>query len=40
MPDRVVEGVAEDVDDTGTLLVRTPDNQLVTVEAGDVTLRR
>jgi len=40
MPDRVVEGVAEDVDDTGALLVRTPDNQLVTVEAGDVTLRR
>lgn len=40
MPDGVVEGVAEDVDETGALLIRTPDNQLVTVEAGDVTLRR
>jgi len=40
MPDRIVEGVAEDVDETGALLVRTADNRLVTVEAGDVTLRR
>jgi BirA family biotin operon repressor/biotin-[acetyl-CoA-carboxylase] ligase len=40
LPDRVVEGRAEDVDETGALLVRTADNKLVTVEAGDVTLRR
>jgi BirA family biotin operon repressor/biotin-[acetyl-CoA-carboxylase] ligase len=39
MPDGVVEGVAEDVDESGALLVRTPDDRLVTVEAGDVTLR-
>jgi BirA family biotin operon repressor/biotin-[acetyl-CoA-carboxylase] ligase len=39
-PDRVVEGVAEDVDDEGALLVRTADGALVIIEAGDVTLRR
>lgn len=37
---RVVEGVAEDVDESGALLVRAADGALVTVEAGDVTLRR
>ncbi len=34
-----VEGVAEDVDADGALLVRTADGQVVRVEAGDVTLR-
>lgn len=33
------EGVAEDVDADGALLVRTADGQVVRVEAGDVTLR-
>jgi BirA family biotin operon repressor/biotin-[acetyl-CoA-carboxylase] ligase len=36
---RTTEGVAEDVDDEGGLLVRRDDGSLVTVEAGDVTLR-
>ncbi len=36
---RVTEGVAEDVDEEGALLVRRNDGTLVTVEAGDVTLR-
>ncbi|MEX2226699.1 MAG: biotin--[acetyl-CoA-carboxylase] ligase [Dehalococcoidia bacterium] len=40
MPGRIVEGLAEDVDEHGALIVRTSDNQLVMVEAGDVTLRR
>jgi len=35
-----VEGVAEDVDDDGSLIIRTPAGARVTVEAGDVTLRR
>ena len=35
----VTEGVAEDVDDDGSLLVRTTDGSLVPIEAGDVTLR-
>jgi BirA family transcriptional regulator, biotin operon repressor / biotin---[acetyl-CoA-carboxylase] ligase len=39
-PGGTVEGTAEEVDDDGSLLVRTADGQLVTVEAGDVTLRR
>jgi BirA family biotin operon repressor/biotin-[acetyl-CoA-carboxylase] ligase len=39
MPGRVVEGIAEDVDEDGALIVRTADGQRVTVEAGDVTLR-
>ena len=34
------QGVAEDVDLDGALLVRTEDGTLVRVEAGDVTLRR
>jgi BirA family biotin operon repressor/biotin-[acetyl-CoA-carboxylase] ligase len=33
------DGVAEDVDDDGALLVRTEDGAVVRVEAGDVTLR-
>ncbi len=37
--DRVEEGVAEDVDAEGNLLIRRDDGSLVTVEAGDVTLR-
>jgi biotin-(acetyl-CoA carboxylase) ligase len=35
----VEEGVAEDVDALGSLLIRRDDGSLVTVEAGDVTLR-
>jgi len=38
-PGRLVEGRAEDVDDDGSLLVRTASGELVAVEAGDVTLR-
>lgn len=34
-----VEGVADDVDDDGALLIRTADGVLARVEAGDVTLR-
>ena len=37
--ERVEEGVAEDVDAQGSLLIRRDDGSLVTVEAGDVTLR-
>jgi BirA family biotin operon repressor/biotin-[acetyl-CoA-carboxylase] ligase len=32
-------GIAEDVDDEGALLIRRDDGALVTIEAGDVTLR-
>ena len=39
MPGRTVEGIAEDVDADGALIVRTAGGQRVTVEAGDVTLR-
>jgi BirA family biotin operon repressor/biotin-[acetyl-CoA-carboxylase] ligase len=39
-PGGIAEGVAEDVDETGALIVRTADGARVTVEAGDVTLRR
>jgi biotin-(acetyl-CoA carboxylase) ligase len=39
LPDRVEEGVAEDVDENGCLLLRRADGSLVTIEAGDVTLR-
>lgn len=35
----MAEGVAEDVEADGALLVRTPDGLLTRVEAGDVTLR-
>jgi BirA family biotin operon repressor/biotin-[acetyl-CoA-carboxylase] ligase len=38
-PGGSAEGVAEDVDDDGSLLVRTDSGQRVAVEAGDVTLR-
>ncbi len=34
----IEEGVAEDVESDGSLLVRRDDGSLVTVEAGDVTL--
>jgi BirA family biotin operon repressor/biotin-[acetyl-CoA-carboxylase] ligase len=37
--ERVEEGIAEDVDAQGSLLIRRDDGSLVTVEAGDVTLR-
>jgi BirA family biotin operon repressor/biotin-[acetyl-CoA-carboxylase] ligase len=36
---QVIEGTAESVDETGTLLIRQPDGTLVNVIAGDVTLR-
>ncbi len=39
-PTTVVEGIAEDVDATGALVIRAADGALVTIEAGDVTLRR
>jgi BirA family biotin operon repressor/biotin-[acetyl-CoA-carboxylase] ligase len=39
LPGGVEEGVAEDVDEQGDLLVRRDDGRLVTVDAGDVTLR-
>jgi BirA family biotin operon repressor/biotin-[acetyl-CoA-carboxylase] ligase len=39
MPGAIVEGIAEDVDDGGALIVRTSSGERVTVEAGDVTLR-
>ncbi len=35
---RVEEGVAEDVDAEGNLLIRRDDGSLATIEAGDVTL--
>jgi BirA family biotin operon repressor/biotin-[acetyl-CoA-carboxylase] ligase len=35
----VIEGVAEDVDGSGALLIRRPDGSLARVIAGDVTLR-
>jgi BirA family biotin operon repressor/biotin-[acetyl-CoA-carboxylase] ligase len=38
-PARTTEGVAEDVDADGALLVRRDDGALITIEAGDVTLR-
>ncbi len=38
-PGEVIAGVAEDVDENGALLVRTPDGVLHTILAGDVTLR-
>lgn len=38
--DRVEEGVAEDVDADGSLLLRRPDGSIVPLAAGDVTLDR
>ncbi|HHX45058.1 MAG TPA: biotin--[acetyl-CoA-carboxylase] ligase [Chloroflexi bacterium] len=38
-PEETLQGVAEDVDDDGALLVRTGDGALRRVMAGDVTLR-
>jgi BirA family biotin operon repressor/biotin-[acetyl-CoA-carboxylase] ligase len=38
-PHRVTDGVAEDVDDDGSLLLRADHGSLVAIEAGDVTLR-
>ena len=38
-PGGVADGVAEDVDDGGALIVRTAAGERVVVEAGDVTLR-
>jgi len=37
--DRVEEGYAESVDEQGNLMLRRPDGSLVTIVAGDVTLR-
>jgi len=37
--DAVLEGIAEDVDEAGALIVRLPDGTVHTVVAGDVTLR-
>ncbi len=39
-PGHTADGLAEDVDDDGSLIVRRDDGSAVTVEAGDVTLRR
>jgi BirA family biotin operon repressor/biotin-[acetyl-CoA-carboxylase] ligase len=39
MGERVEEGIAEDVDAQGSLLIRRDDGSLAIVEAGDVTLR-
>lgn len=39
-PGGTAEGTAEDVDSDGSLIIRTADGRRVTVEAGDVTLRR
>ena len=38
-PTTITTGLADDVDAEGALLVRTEDGDLITVEAGDVTLR-
>lgn len=38
--DRSVEGIAESVDETGTLVLRLPDGSTTQVVAGDVTLRK
>lgn len=38
LPDRAEEGLAEDVDDDGSLRIRRDDGSLVSVDAGDVTL--
>jgi BirA family biotin operon repressor/biotin-[acetyl-CoA-carboxylase] ligase len=37
--DEVQEGCAESVDDDGSLLLRKPDGSLITILAGDVTLK-
>jgi len=37
--DQSLEGIAEDVDADGSLLLRTADGSLMTVDAGEVTLR-
>jgi len=39
MGDQVLEGLAEDVDADGSLLLRRRDGSLVTIVAGDVTLQ-
>jgi BirA family biotin operon repressor/biotin-[acetyl-CoA-carboxylase] ligase len=38
-PDGIYRGVAENVDETGALLLRQPDGQVKCILAGDVTLR-
>ena len=38
-PGGEADGIAEDVDDEGSLIIRTSNRNTVTVEAGDVTLR-
>ncbi len=40
VPDGMIEGIAEDVDEDGALLVRMRDGRLRHILAGDVTLRR
>ena len=37
--DKVYEGVAEDVDEAGSLVLRRPDGSTMTFEAGEVSLR-
>lgn len=37
--EQVIEGLAEDVDESGELLIRLPDDTLTKVVAGDVTLK-
>ena len=37
--DEVQDGYAESVDDEGNLIIRRPDGRLITIAAGDVTLR-
>jgi BirA family biotin operon repressor/biotin-[acetyl-CoA-carboxylase] ligase len=38
-PDAVQQGIAQGVDETGALLLRRPDGQVVRILAGDVTLQ-
>ena len=35
-----IEGIAEDVDNLGNLIIRTDDGNLVTLTSGDVTLEK
>ena len=39
-PNHTADGLAEDVDDNGSLIIRTASGDRITIEAGDVTLRR
>ncbi|MCD6519216.1 MAG: hypothetical protein J7M05_04760, partial [Anaerolineae bacterium] len=37
--EELIQGTAEDIDEDGALLVRTPEGKLQRILAGDVTLR-